>query len=170
MKRAVTVSVLLICGCLGCASPRPPTSRDESGWSIYRNAKYGYQIGYPEGYELRVTGREDERDGRTIRIAWKEYAALTPALHVTLDPTSSRYEVTAGKGMKDMRVEVVDTEIGGRPARQVEFRWRATGDLAFVEIHREGVLFQFDASPGLREFGGTVWSEIVSSFEFREIR
>lgn len=170
MRRALTVSVLLSCAWLGCASPRSTTSRDESGWSIYRNAKYGYEIRFPAGYELRATGREGERDGRAIRIGWKEYAAITPALHVTLDPTNSLYEVTAGEELKERRAQVIDIELDGKPARRVEFRWKATGDLAVVEIHGHGVLFQFHAQPGLQELEGTVWWEIVSSFRFQEAR
>lgn len=166
-KAALVYSVLLICGSSGCTPPPPSLSRDESGWWIYRNAKYGYRIGHPEGYELWATGPEGERDGRSIRIGIENYAAPTPVLDVVLGPAVRIYEtLAAGKPPKDMRVEVRAIEMGGGPARLVEFRWKSTGDLAIVEIHGPDVLFQFHAQPGLREFRGTIWWQIVSSFQF----
>ena len=165
MKRTLTAT-LLACGSLGCASQRttPPA---EPGWSIYRNAKYGYEIAYPDGYEVRPARREGERDARRIRIGLKEYAAPTPVLDIELDPADSFYELGRRKTLKDMRLEVVDLELGGRPARQVVFRWVSTDEIAFVEIHQEGALLRFQAPPGLEKFEGTVWWKIAFSFERR---
>lgn len=166
VKRALTVSILLACGSLSCTTDAT-TTRDVSGWSIYRNAKYGYQIAYPDGYVLWETGREGERDGRSIRIGLKDYAALTPVLEVQVHPERSLYERSAGGELRDMQVEVMDIDLAGLPARQVEFRFKTTGDLAFVEIHRDDALFLFHAAAGLREFEGTVWWKIVSTFQLQ---
>lgn len=164
-KRLLLLAMVSSLGA-ACSPEGSTTVRGESGWWVYRNAEYGYQISYPEEYDLWPTGPEGQRDGASIRIVRKNYAAAVPALDVVIDPEDSLREMVAETEPVDMTVEVTDVDFGGRPGKQLELRWKANGELAFVELSLDGVTFVFDAAPGLVEFEGTVWWEIVSSFRF----
>ncbi len=162
--RAAAVVVILLMGLLGGCAEEATTRRDDSGWWIYRNTKYAYEIAYPDSFELWETGTEGRRDGATIRVARKEYTAPAPVLDVWVVERESLLEKLAGDEPVDMTVTVIDVEVSGRPAKQAEFRWKANGELAFVELEFEDALFRFHAAPGLREFEGTVWWDVVSSY------
>jgi hypothetical protein len=164
-KRLLVLAVVSSFGA-ACSPEGPSTVRGESGWWVHSNAAYGYQISYPEEYDLWPTGPEGQRDGATIRIARKNYAAPVPVLDVVIGPEESLREKVVDVDLVDMTAEVTDIDLGGKPGKQLELRWKANGELALVELSLDGVTFVFDAAPGLHEFEGTVWWEIVSSFRF----
>ncbi len=159
-----TLAFLILCSC----TPQAATRRQiDAGWTVYSNSKYGYEISYPEGYDLWETGPEGERDGASIRIGLTEYQALTPMLDVEIEPRMGTDEFArVPADLKDLRLQLDDIELGGAAAKQAEYRWVQDGDLAFVEINLEGVLFRFSAGPGMRELRNTPWWEIISTFRF----
>lgn len=166
MKKRLLALALASSFGAACAPEGSSTVRGESGWWVYSNARYGYQISYPEEYDLWPTGPEGQRDGATIRIARKNYAAPVPVLDVVIDPGESLRESVVGVELVDMTAEVIDVNLGGKPGKQLALRWKANGELALVELSLDGVLFVFDPAPGLDEFEGTLWWEIASSFRF----
>ncbi len=159
-----TLAFLMLCSC----APQAATRRQiASGWTVYSNSKYGYEISYPEGYDLWETGLEGERDGASVRIGLKEYQAPTPVLDVKIEPrTGTDAFDLLPADLKDLRLQLDDIQVSGAAAKQAQYRWVQDGDLAFVQINLDGVLFQFSAGPGMREFDGTPWREIISTFRF----
>ncbi len=164
------LSVLAVLGLMAASScaPQAATRRQiDTGWTVYSNSKYGYEISYPQGYDLWETGLEGERDGASIRIGLTEYQALTPMLDVEIEPRMGTDEFArVPADLKDLRLQVEDIQLGGAAAKQAEYHWVQDGDLAFVEINLEGVLFRFAAGPGMRELRNTPWWEIISTFRF----
>lgn len=158
----VAVSAIILCGC--ASRPAPQLHPD---WQLYHNSKYRYQIEYPAGYDLWETGLEEERDGSSIRIGLHEYEAVMPALSVHVGPqaASKRFPLL-GKQPPDLTVQTGSILFNGAPASETQLRWKATGDLAFVDIEMEGVLFQFMASSGTLDFHGTDWWAIIQTFRF----
>ncbi len=137
-------------------------------WQLYYNPEYGYQIEYPAGYDLWDTGPEGARDGATIRISLHEYQAITPALdvHVAPDTTSGRFP-PLGMQPQELTTELEDISLNGVTASEVRYLWKATGDLAYVDIDLDGVLFVFMAGPSMTgEFHESEWYAIISTFRF----
>ncbi len=144
------------------------TAPTHPGWHLYHNDKYGYQIEYPDGYGLWKTGPQGEQDGASIRISLHEYQALTPALDVHLMPSEAaqRYP-PLGIGPQDLSMELQDITLNAVTASEVRYRWKATGDLAYVDIDLDGVLFAFMAGPSMSEdFQESEWYAIISTFRF----
>ncbi len=137
-------------------------------WHLYRNSQYGYQIEYPDGYDLWETGLQGERDGASISISLHEYQALGPALSVVISPkTASRPISPMGILPQDVSMQQRDIVLNGLNAHEVQYRWKATGDLAFVDIDLDGVLFEFLAGPSMTsDLHETQWYEIISTFRF----
>jgi hypothetical protein len=139
----------------------------QAKWNTYSNQKHGYEIKYPEGFDLWPTGPEGKRDGASIRIALKEHQALTPVLDVQINPRTSK-EQFLKKIMKpkDMTLEIKSMMINGSEAKQAEFRWEVNKEIAFVHIHLNGVVFRFAAASGLKNFSDSQWWQIISKFRF----
>jgi hypothetical protein len=162
LRIAMSLAVVALCGC-STTTPAPQTPRP--GWHVYTDSKYGYEIQYPDGMEVLATGTDPERDGQTIRIGFKEYAALAPALHIQVEPRTPEDQFPKlGTQVSGFTVSVDDIQVNGRPARQAQYHWTENGDLAFAEIYLEGVVFFFDAAAGVRDFQDTEWWAIVSTF------
>ncbi len=160
---AILALAVLLSGC----GPKPsvPVHPD---WHLYQNDKYGYRIEYPDGYDLWETGLEGEQDGASIRIVQHEYQAITPALDVHLTPSAAgeRYP-PLGIQPQDLSTELQDIFLNGMAASEVQYRWKATGDLALVEIDLDGVLFVFMAGPSMSaDFHESAWYAIISTFRF----
>jgi hypothetical protein len=138
-----------------------------SNWHTYKNTRYSYEIQYPDGFELWATGPEARRDGASIRIAFKEYAAPAPVLDIHV----ARGMTEAGRlpetGTADLAVTVEDVELNGVRSRQVTYRWKQNGEILFVELHQPNVLFRFEAAAGLEDVRDTIWWQIMSTFRFR---
>ncbi len=148
----------------GHAAATPPTQQPNPGWRSYSNSMYGYTIRYPDGFELRLTGAEGERDGATILIVREEYSAIAPSLSVLIAPRTDPEDFpTLGTDVPDLSVSTDDIRVRGLPARRAQYRWKADGALAFEEILLEGVLFRFDAAPGTHDLPEEWWA-IVSTF------
>ena len=151
-----------LCGCSLRAAPRVHPE-----WQLYSNSKYGYQIEYPAGYDLWETGLEGERDGASIRIGLHEYEAITPALDIKIvaDNSASHYP-PSGIQLPDLNVSTEELVLNGSPAKETEYRWKANGSLAFVDIEMKGVLFQFMAGPQTPDLHQTDWWAIIQTFRF----
>ncbi len=70
--------------------------------------------------------------------------------------------------LPDMDVTVGDVEINGVRATEVTYRWKSTGDIAFVNLHLQDAFIEFHAQPGLRDVRETVWWRIISTFRVRD--
>lgn len=57
-------------------------------------------------------------------------------------------------------------EINGRPGKQIEYRRKFNGELAFIEINLDRVLFRLAAGPDPGDFYATLWWDIISTFRF----
>ncbi len=165
MTRLCAIAALagLLAGC--ARAPMAPVHPD---WQLYSNSKYGYQIEYPDGYDLWATGPQGEQDGASIRISLHEYQALTPALDVHVMPNSADWRFPPlGIEPQDLSMELQDVSLNGVTASEVRYRWKATGDLAYVDIDLDGVLFLFMAGPSISEdFHESEWYAIISTFRF----
>jgi len=160
--RAFGVLAVLLCGCSLQAAPRV-----HPDWQFYFNRKYGYQIEYPAGYDLWETGLEGEQDGARIRIGLHEYQAVTPALDVLILPeTAAARFPPLGMQPVDLTLRVQDIDLNGLPARRAEYRWKANGRLAYMDIEMDRVVFQFMAGPETRDFYATDWWSIIQTFRF----
>jgi hypothetical protein len=157
-----TLAGLLILS--ACTTPKPATIRYDSGWYIYRNEKYGYEIRYPDGFDAWATGLETERDGASIRIGLKEFEAPAPILDIQVHPRASMQETRPTP--QEMITNITDVEINGVPGTQSDYYWKANGELFMVEVYLEGVLFRFHPGAGLHDFHATRWWEIISTFRF----
>jgi hypothetical protein len=141
------------------------------GWKTFRNEKYRYEIRHPERVEVRKTGREPERDGATIRLAFREYEAPTPVLDIRVSPRIPEEKFPAlGSDVPGLTLTTDDVVVGGKPARLAQYRWKTSGDLAFAEVYLRGVVFSFDSNSGVRDFRETEWWTMVSTFRIREAR
>lgn len=168
MNSRVLVVVAIAALLQGCSSA-PTQVPVTPGWHLYRNIKYGYEIQYPDGYEVRETGLEEERDGASIRIALYEYAALTPCLDVQVGAEAQAGTFPPfGMQPKDLEVSITDVTVGGRAAKEAAYRWKANGDLAFVFVELEGANFTFMAAPHTADLHATEWWSILSTFRFTD--
>jgi hypothetical protein len=135
------------------------------GWSTYQNGVYAYELRYPEHFEVRPTGPEGRRDGRSIRVSPRDYAAATPVLHVHVG--EDRESVgTLPADVPGMTATTVSVDVAGRPGRQTIYRWRTNGDIFMVDVRAPGVVLIFEPAAGTRGIEGTVWDEIIRSFRF----
>ena len=160
----LSLVLLLLSGCApGCGhgSAEEPTT---AGWQVYRNEQHGYEIRYPDGYELWPTGPKGRRDGASVRIALKEHAAPAPVLDVHVGAAAAKYGLPEDEGSSDMEAVADEIEINGLAARVVSWRWKENQEIVFVNVSTPEVLFQFHAAPGLSSMRDTVWWEIVSTF------
>ncbi len=162
-SRLVLSLMLMLTG--ACSPNGPAPQRLMPGWHLYSNNKYGYQIEYPDGYDLWETGTEQERDGAMIRIGLHEYEAPTPVLDVEVEPRRPLEKFpTLGTQIKDRSVSIEDIVLSGLQAREADYRWTATGELEFAEIYLNGVIFRFTALSGMPDFHETEWWTIISTF------
>ncbi|MFA6954377.1 MAG: lipocalin family protein [Thermoanaerobaculia bacterium] len=153
------------------AQPNVVARSTTRGWPTFRNEKYGYEIQHPERVEVRETGREPDRDGATIRLVFKEYEAPTPALDIRIVPRTPETKFPRlGTNAPGMTLSIDDVVVGGEEARLAQYRWQASGDLAFAELFLRGIVFSFDANSGVRDIRETQWWEMISTFRIRKAR
>ncbi len=140
---------------------------DTVDWQAYRNAKYGYEIRYPTDFEVWPTGPSGERDGRTARIARREYSAPVPVLDIRAQAKMPNLESLGDVEIPNMELSVDNVTINGHPALELTHRWKANGDIAFVNFHVGDVLIKFDAGAGLQDIRETPWWRIISTFRLQ---
>ena len=112
------------------------------------------------------TGAEGQRDGSTVRVALQGYAAPAPVLDVRVGPAAA-HDGLPETAVPDLTVASVDADINGLRLRQVTYRWKSNGEIAFVELRGPNVILQFQAGAGLVEVRDTIWWHIMSSFRLR---
>ena len=138
-------------------------AKDTSEWQVHRSEKFGYEIRYPQGFEAWLTGREGERDGGAIRIGLKEFAAAAPMLDVSVGTRMARGLPPNPPQLNTLERDAV---INGVRFREITYRWKANGEIAFVELRHSTALLVFHAPAGTQNLHGTVWSAIMSTFTF----
>jgi hypothetical protein len=168
MKRTTTALLVCVSVLVSAMVPGHPMASDPAEWKIYRSAKYGYEIRYPEGFEAWPTGPVGERDGRAIRVARKEHTAPAPILDIQLNIPMPTLESLAEAKLRDMDVSVVETEMNGIPARKITYRWKINGEIVFVELYFRGVSIVFHAQAGIHDAHKTIWWRIISTFRFKD--
>jgi hypothetical protein len=157
---------LLLCLVLAVTSAKPfLQSSPAQGWNTYSNAAYGYEIRFPAEFEARATGPEGQRDGRALRIARKEYAAPFPVLDVFVGRNAAAGSLPEGT-LPDMDRESRESRIGKTPASVTTLRWKATREIAFVQVSTTDVVLVLQPGTGVADINGTVWWEIIHSFRF----
>jgi len=165
----VTVAALVLAGAGWVDAAPNQADPSTPGWHVYRNNTYRYEIAYPPGYELWPTGPKSQRDGRNIRIGRENHSALTPMLDVEVSPRTPAQSFPMP--LPDLRPDLVliteDIDLNGRPARRAVYRWKESGDLSLVVVYRDGVVFRFMASHGMREIDRSDWWQIIASFRER---
>lgn len=144
--------------------------QDTATWAVYTNSRYGYEIRYPADFEVRPTGGEGRRDGGTIRIALREYAAPAPVLDIFVRENAVEASRLPETGIRDMNVDTRDIELGGARLREVTLRWKESGEIAFVQLTGPQVVFLFHANAGTADMRDTIWWKIIQTFRFRENR
>ncbi|MGE5072084.1 MAG: hypothetical protein ACM3MF_01535 [Anaerolineae bacterium] len=167
MKVLRAVLLLVTITISACAPLPPATSPVNPGWHVHSNSRYGYEIRYPDRYDAWETGPEGERDGATFRVGLKEYQAPVPVLDVRVHPRMPAEQFPAiGMRINGMDAELRSVLVNGMAAREVQYRWAATHDLARVEVYVRGVVFEFMPSAGTTDFHQTEWWAIISTFRF----
>jgi hypothetical protein len=155
--------------CLTLSSPvtAKGSQSPSDSWNIYTNAKYGYEVRHPDGFEVLLTGPEGLRDGAAIRIARKEYAAPAPVLDVYIGNAATTPKALPIEAPPpDIDVVVSDAVVGGLRARQVVYRWKANREIVLLEIRNSQVVFMFESGAGLLDFSNTVWWNVIQTFRF----
>jgi len=145
-----------------------PTPAVSSAWNVYSNARYKYEIRYPPEFDIWPTGVQEKLDGGSIRVALKEYAAPAPVLDIYVGANAAGASRLPETGTRDMDVDAHDIEVAGAPARQVTYRWKENGEIAFVQMSGKEVVFLFRANAGLHDIRDTVWWRIIQAFRFLE--
>ena len=141
-----------------CATPGAPD------WQRHRNARYGYELRVPPGFEAFPTGSEGERDGSTLRVARVEYAAPAPVLDVRVWPPTRRDAFPAlGTNLPGMGLTVEEVDLAGKAAVLAQYRW-PSGDLAFAELWLDGMVFHFSAGAATKDVRETEWWGIIRTF------
>jgi hypothetical protein len=156
------IGILILCA---CGRAKPPTLQYDSGWYTYRNHKYGYEIRYPDGFDLWETGEARSRDGANIRVAIKEFAAPALVLDISVESNVPLKEVSPSTD-DFFTVSSDPVEINGLPGERIKYHWKSNGELAFIEIHVDRASFRFDAGPDPGDFYATPWWQIISTFRF----
>lgn len=171
MRYVILDLFLLVSFVSGCvAAGRISDARTDSTWHTYSNARYNYTMLYPDGYEVYPTGSDSTRDGRTFRIVVKERSASLEYVNVQVYPRVAFETTPPPASTAHADVEIQRVRINGLSARQVNVREKATGQLAEVLLYRDGVRFNYQAGVEVRDFRGTMWWRIVSSFSFGEVK
>ena len=140
---------------------------DVEQWQTYENPKFGYEIRYPDGFEVRPTGPLDKRDGRSIRIALREHAAPTPVMDIHVQEQGATLEPLTTGELPDMDVTTGDVKIGGIQGRQLEYRWKSNGEIAFFILYVDNVVIEFHADSGIRDMRKTIWWKVIETLRFR---
>ena len=161
MSAIVVTALWILASSLGQELSQVP---DVADWQTYRNPSYGYEIRYPDGFEVWPTGSPGQRDGRSIRVGRSEYAAPVPVLDVYLEPELPCEEYSLSLDGPDVDMTAADVAINGVRARQVTYLWKSNSEIAFVNLCIRDTLFQFQAPPGLQDFHESVWWTIISTF------
>jgi len=160
-------ALLLLAGCAPACGQVSAEEATTTGWQVYRNEQYGYEIRYPHGYESWPTGPEGRRDGASVRIAVKEHSAPAPVLDVHVGAAAAKFGLPESDEVPpDMETVADEVEINGLAARVVSWRWKENQEIVFVDVSAPQVLFLFHAAPGLSSMRDTVWWEIVGTFRF----
>jgi hypothetical protein len=91
----------------------------------------------------------------------KEFAAPVPVLDISVGSRRGR-----GLPMSPPGLNVVEREavINGTHFRELTYRWKENGEVAFVELQHSRALLHFDAPAGTQNIHATVWWSIMSSF------
>ncbi len=142
-----------------------PAGRAQEGWRVYVNERYGYEIRYPDTHDLWPTGPEGERDGRSIRVAIKEFQAPRPILDLRVFPPPDMPEGKEAPG-PDLARDDEPVIIGGIAGRLLTYRWKKTGAVSLVRVVLPGAMFTYQPPVGARDVRGSVWWKIIESFRW----
>jgi hypothetical protein len=106
----------------------------------------------------RMIGALADRAGRgteraSTRIAIRGRQPPFPVLDIRIDPRHPESGFPDGTSpAADFPAETGPLEIGGQSARETAHRRAANGEIAFVFLWLDGVVFHFAAEPGLQDF------------------
>jgi hypothetical protein len=143
----VQLKFVLIASCVlilsGCNLVKAPSPFAPKGWSRYKNNPYGYELYYPDKYESWPTGPENQRDGSSVRIAYKDYEAPVPVLDIQINPKVTRKEFEERYGqIEDMDLTSSEVQIDNTEGIQKVYRWKSNGEVSLVAIYLEGTELQ----------------------------
>jgi hypothetical protein len=169
LKRTSTLCVSLVLLVLtAMAGAQTPEATGSGEWQTSRNLKYGYEIRFPANFEAWPTGPKGERDGRTIRIARKEFAAAAPVLDIRIRAENDMARSRSDFESPELKLTREQLVINHAPAVQITGRWSVNDEVAFVDLFIGKALIEFQAPPGLHSIDDTVWWEIISTFRLLE--
>ncbi len=188
MLAAYVVACTLLCSARVCPDDARNSISQAAEWTVYRNEEYAYEIRYPAGLVLDLTGGEGERDGREFQIS--EGMAYGPCLRCNVYPEMSALDIYRDRWEPTSRMipgiakiiqhsekdslawiyEVTRLAIGDKKVLVEEARWVPSETLTGRSLFLDGAVFLYSPGGVDPEGDGPLsWStviEIVSSFGF----
>lgn len=140
------------------------TEVNEALWHTYRNTRYGYEVRHPPGTEVIEVGPPQQRDGRSIVVRRRDYAAVAPNVHIDFVGDGSGSAPAPEGPLRDLEVGVAEVAVGGERGRRVEYRWKANGEISMVELRLPRFRLRYAAQAGVHDPYWTPWWRIVTSF------
>ena len=148
-------------------------------WQTYKNDKYKYEVSYPVSYEVTLIGLEEDRDGKSIRIA-KKYTSRMHGIHIDIHPGMSFERTISTIDAPDLKkldqgsvntttklhnVTWQKTVINGVPAVKMQVNFKESGELFMTSLAMDQVVFRVHVWPdaGLDE---ETAEQIIATFKW----
>lgn len=158
------------------ANTKAQPQEGEASWKEYVNDKYGYAFRYPDELEFRLTGPENERDGRHFSLALRDRAMLN-GVQVNVYPGKSLEELaricgvalndpaeTSGEQAAVLNAKsVVETGANGQRVLRRDVFTKSNEALLSTNYVFDNVCFQFFP---YQTFDTGLMERILSTFRF----
>ncbi|MBU8901600.1 MAG: hypothetical protein KOO69_02560 [Victivallales bacterium] len=151
---------------------------EENKAKKFSNVKYGYSFLYPDYLEVRLTGKKEKRDGRSVAIYCFEYTNPTPCLQIIVFPDNSSEKeklLKIKKALKEISqkdsqffIKSRNIKVNKKNIRVDEFYFTKTNNIFMTECFINGVTFKYMSSTNGEKLDTTDWFQIVTTFKINK--